>query len=124
MQTLKQVAKAHRFAVMQPAAVQARNDERLALDAAIAATPHRTEQIVLDLPVGKHRWSGYHTYPSLGFDLFDHAAQTCGHWQRTHGCEFGRTWFGRAVAYDQHGNRWERSWDAVVDDFGNLVEVQ
>ena len=35
MQTLKQVAKAHRFAVMQPAAVQARNDERLALAAAI-----------------------------------------------------------------------------------------
>lgn len=30
MQTLKQVAKAHRFAVMQPAAVQARNDEAAA----------------------------------------------------------------------------------------------
>ena len=120
MQTLKQVAKAHRFAVMQPQPIT----ERQALDAAIAATPYQPAQIVLDLPVGKHRWSGYHTYPALAFDLFDNAARVCGHWQRTHGCEFGTTWFGRVAAYDQHGNRWERGWAAVVDDFGNLVEVQ
>jgi hypothetical protein len=39
MQRLSQVAKAHRFAVMQPAAVDARNDERHAVASIRVARP-------------------------------------------------------------------------------------
>lgn len=119
MNCLKEVAQQARFQAMQPVAVT----KRQALDAAIAAAPQQPEQIVLDLPTGRHRWSGYHQYPALSFSLFDTANRSCGHWGRMHGCEYGTTWYGRAVAFDKNGCKWVRDWDAVIDDFGDLVEV-
>lgn len=45
MQTLKDVAKAHRFAVVQPAAVAARNaDQQAALDADEALNRNKVER--------------------------------------------------------------------------------
>lgn len=46
MQTLKQVAQAHRFAVMQPAAVQARNAERHAVASIRVTRPKAVPTVV------------------------------------------------------------------------------
>ena len=71
MQTLKQVAKAHRFAVMRPGAVDRRNDERLALGAAIDQATTTNElsareirmlgalhSIVLETMAYRPQWAG------------------------------------------------------------------
>lgn len=44
--------------------------------------------------------------------------------QRSHDSDSGTTWFGTERQIDQHGRRWDRPYCAVIDDFGNLVEVQ
>lgn len=44
--------------------------------------------------------------------------------QRRHDGNHGTTWFGFEKLLDQHGRRWERHFHAVIDDFGNLVEVE
>lgn len=96
--------------------------ERQALDAAIAkvcgSTP--TDPIVLhdmEAPPGAMKW---------------HAGCSCSGWfggqhwhrfQRSYGNEYGYIWFGEEVMVDQHGRVWGREFDAVIDDFGNLVEV-
>lgn len=43
--------------------------------------------------------------------------------QRFHQSEHGTLWFGEHCMLDPEGRRWERPFNAVVDDFGNLVEV-
>lgn len=43
--------------------------------------------------------------------------------QRMHGNPYAITWFGEQAMVDQHGRVWSREFDAVIDDFGNLVEV-
>lgn len=45
-----------------------------------------------------------------------------GHFNRLHGTNYC-TWYGTEVAVDEAGRQWTRSYDAVIDDFGNLVEV-
>lgn len=45
------------------------------------------------------------------------------HFQRQHGSPYNTTWFGTDRLIDRFGRVWERRWRAVVDDFGNLVEV-
>jgi hypothetical protein len=45
-------------------------------------------------------------------------------YQRRHGSEWGIEWFGHEVQVDQLGRAWQRDFDAVVDDFGTLVEVE
>lgn len=117
MQRLSQVAKAARFAAMQPAAVA----ERLAL---AAITTHDPEQIVLQPPNGTHPWSGYHSGHSLTFTHFSDDKHQIGYFSRLHGNQYGTGWYGRIMLLDQQGRRWERNYDAVIDDFGNLVEVQ
>ena len=42
---------------------------------------------------------------------------------RLHGHPLGKTWFGTESATDTQGREWERRFDAVVDDFGTLIEV-
>ena len=96
MQTLKQVAKAHRFAAMQPTAVQARNDERHALRAAIdeATTDNELSareirmlgalhSIVLETMNYRPHWAGAPQGDSyLPADMVAHA-QEC---LRAYGC--------------------------------------
>lgn len=43
--------------------------------------------------------------------------------QRQHDSKYGTTWLGFETQTDQHARKWERMYYAVVDDFGNLVEV-
>lgn len=45
-----------------------------------------------------------------------------GHHHRLHGSEYC-TWHGVEHAVDEAGRRWTRNYDAVIDDFGTLVEV-
>ena len=120
MQTLKQVAKAHRFAVMQPQPIT----ERQALDAAIAATPYQPAQIVLEPVVSGHigfEWVGNGNYCSA----FDYEHMRCaGYIHRDHHSAYGTTWFGERVAFGLDGRKWRHDFKATVDDFGNLVEVQ
>jgi hypothetical protein len=42
---------------------------------------------------------------------------------RRHDSIDGITWFGAERQTDQLGRVWERPFEAVIDDFGNLVEV-
>lgn len=58
-----------------------------------------------------------------GAPNFALSARTGSSFQRRHGSEHGTTWFGTERLLDQHGRKWERGYDAVIDDFGNLVEV-
>lgn len=43
---------------------------------------------------------------------------------QSHGRESQVKWSGIESRYDTDGQRWERSFRAVVDDFGTLVEVR
>lgn len=40
-----------------------------------------------------------------------------------HGRQRPAKWSGSETRYDDHGHRWERNFYAVVDNFGDLVEV-
>lgn len=42
---------------------------------------------------------------------------------RLHGNRQGTTWFGYESRHDELGRKWRRNYNAVVDDFGTLVEV-
>jgi hypothetical protein len=42
---------------------------------------------------------------------------------QSHGRQSQDKWIGTEVRHDTKGHRWERSFRAVVDDFGALVEV-
>lgn len=98
--------------------------ERQALDAAInaviaSATRPATGAIIL-APIKcatKPRWleSGRSCYYGSG------RQET--HIQRMFDSEHGTTWFGRETRSDQLGRLWDRSFHAVVGDFGDLVEV-
>lgn len=62
--------------------------------------------------------------PSYGWDagsVFAYAGDS--YFGRMFDSPYGTTWFGSDALVDQHGRTWTRSWGAVVDDFGNLVEV-
>jgi hypothetical protein len=61
-----------------------------------------------------------------------HTGAACSGWvggrlwhrfQRMYGNSYAITWFGEETMVDQHGRAWSREFDAVIDDFGNLVEV-
>lgn len=46
------------------------------------------------------------------------------HFSRLHDSTHGTTWYGYEKQQDQLGRTWERRYSAVVDDFGDLVEVR
>lgn len=46
------------------------------------------------------------------------------YFDRHHGSALGTTWHGLETLHDNAGRTWTRLFSAVVDDFGNLVEVQ
>ena len=104
--------------------MQTSQTERKALDLAISCAAHDPAQIVLQPPNGTHPWSGYYSGHSLTFTHFSDDKHQIGYFSRMHGCKYGTYWYGRCMLLDQHGRRWERNYDAVIDDFGNLVEVQ
>jgi len=58
-------------------------------------------------------------------EFFDNYAESPSgsSFQRRHDGTHGTTWFGTERQIDQHGRTWQRSYKAVIDDFGNLVEV-
>lgn len=114
MQTLKQVAKAHRFAVMQPAAVA----ERLAL---AAITTHDPEQIVLHPPRGRQMHYCYQS--NFCLDLRSGLSSNTA-WRREHQGIHAGYWTGTDELLCHRGTAWRHDFNAVVDDFGNLVEVQ
>lgn len=129
MQTLKEVARAGRFAAMQPAAIA----ERLALNAAIdraALAGAQAGQVAITLlshqhpcrPMGSRAdCNSVSLYPPADIGGVFTSAM---HINRRHGNELGKTWYGTQTATDSKGRVWERWFNAVVDDFGNLVEVQ
>lgn len=100
---------------------EALNDERLALAAAIAATPQIGEQIVLQPEHGRVRvefWD-HHSAISVTADY-----KTVAYVQRDHDSDEPWRWYGSVMLTDTLGREWKRRVKLVTDDFGNLVEVQ
>lgn len=95
--------------------------ERQALDAAIGAIAGDSADPIVLTPIaakpGDMRWSG------AGCTSWFQGSQGH-HFQRIFGNRYAITWFGEEKMVDQHGRVWSREFDAVIDDFGNLVEVQ
>lgn len=125
MQTLKDVAQQARFQAMQPGAIS----ERQALDAAITAVAnvdpaHGHLVITLDSTQGGCQImtsnNAVWLYPPIKECIGWNAAVSVG---RHHGQPSGETWFGTERAKDAQGRTWERTFVAVMDDFGSLVEV-
>lgn len=117
MQTLKEVARQGRFVAMKPQAIT----EREALDAAIVATPHQPEQIMLRrLAADPQRTWWIDTYCNASTKQGVAVCSFWPHWNVGHSA----AWHVNESAYDAKGTRWERGYSATVDDFGNLVEVQ
>lgn len=58
-----------------------------------------------------------------GLDNWASSADLSQTFNRQHASPHGITWYGNERLIDQHGRQWERSYNAVQDDFGNLVEV-
>lgn len=46
------------------------------------------------------------------------------HFQRQHGFNHAGAWFGAEYMADQRGRMWSREFRAVIDDFGDLIEVE
>jgi len=67
------------------------------------------------VPAYHPEWMGLHNSAVTDDDSIS--------FQRRHDSNHGTTWFGFERLRDQQGRIWERHFHAVVDDFGNLVEV-
>ena len=139
MQTLKQVAKAHRFAVMQPAAIT----ERQALDAAIkravscapfvqsisaalagVLTPDDGTCVLPPLCQQSRQVKFHNPSHGMGYDVEDGAGYKIGGHQSTHP-EMNRQWLISETRLDGEGRTWTSfGGRMVIDDFGSLVEVQ
>lgn len=99
--------------------------ERQALDTAISrsaelaqSTESAVQIILLTVPPAPVRWLRDSNACSIGRLASDT-------WfQRAHGQNWSAPWFGGIAMVDQLGRKWERKFYAVVDDFGDLVEVQ
>jgi hypothetical protein len=102
--------------------VQTSLTERQTLNAAIAAIPHQPEQILLQPLPRQGRvefWHGCVAITVRGPDW--HAVARV---QRDHDSDTPWRWYGHETMKDQLGRAWERRFDMVTDDFGNLVEVE
>ena len=104
--------------------MQTNQTERQALDAAIDAALSAVSEAIVLTPIVSHhdgamQWLENSNYCS------GYVRPHMWHWyQRTHGNRDGTPWFGHERMVDQFGRLWGRSFDAIVDDFGSLVEVQ
>lgn len=58
----------------------------------------------------------------LGDESCSYAWSDAGSFNRVHGSA-RYSWFCTEKRLDQQGRVWERNYNAVIDDFGNLVEV-
>lgn len=102
---------------MHPPTQTERQALQAAIDASAGDTPDPIVLTPIAAPTGAMQWC---------------TDSSCSGWvgnrqwhrfQRMYGNSYAITWFDEETMVDQHGRVWSREFDAVIDDFGNLVEV-
>ena len=117
MQQLAQIAQQARYAAMLPAETA----ERRAPGSAVRAVPRGPRPIVLN--AGADTSGGWIFGDNFAIQFPPGASQSSINFQRAHGRGRLAPWFGSERRMDQYGRPWVRDFHAVIDDFGNLVEV-
>lgn len=96
--------------------------ERQALDAAIAATcSEAPDPVTLTAPAHQDLRFEFLDDSNYSYSTLGLAGGFAIH--RHHCYLHDRPWFVEEKRVDQHGRIWNRTFKAVVDDFGTLVEV-